>query len=109
MGGSAATLTINYWREIPLGTFARWTTIHTNASPPAADLDGDGYSNLFEYAPGLDPAVPNHGVTPLVINGASLELVYVRPANVTDVSYQVEWANNIDAAAWSTAGVTQLS
>ena len=107
IGGSPATLTITYSPEIPLGTYERWAAVHTNASSPGADLDGDNYNNLFEYSLGLDPAVPDHGATPLVINGTSLELTYIRPASVTDVSYQVEWAANIDAVTWSSAGVTQ--
>jgi hypothetical protein len=61
----------------------------------------------LEYALGLDPAVPDHNATPLAINGAWLELTYVRPAGVTDVSYQVEWADSVDALTWSKASVTQ--
>ncbi|HEY0552508.1 MAG TPA: hypothetical protein VGF13_23105, partial [Verrucomicrobiae bacterium] len=107
IGGTPPTLTVSYWPEIPLYTYARWAAAHPNASIATADLDGDGYNNFFEYALGLDPGVPNYGVTPLVLNGASLELTYVRPANVTDVSYQVEWAATIDAITWSSAGVSQ--
>src|SRR5262249_8874750 len=107
VGGSPATLTVNYTTEIPLGTYARWAATHGNVTSATADLDGDGYSNLFEYALGLDPAVPDHGATPLVINGGSLELTYSRPASVTDVSYQVEWADNNDSVSWNSSGVTR--
>ncbi len=106
-GGSPATLTVNYWREIPLGSYDHWAAAHTNVTSLTADLDDDGYDNLFEYSLGLDPAVPDRGATPLTVNAASLYLIYIRPASVTDVSYQVEWANTIDAAMWSSAGVTQ--
>jgi hypothetical protein len=106
-GGSPATLTVSYTTEIPLGTYARWAATRGNVDSPTADPDSDGYNNLFEYALGLDPAVPNHGATPLVINGAALELTYARPAQVTDVSYQVEWAASLDSLAWSRTGATQ--
>jgi hypothetical protein len=90
-----------------MGSYDSWAAAHTNATSLTADLDGDRYNNLFEYSVGLDPAVPDQGATPLTINAASLYLAYIRPASVTDVSYQVEWANTIDAATWSSAGVTQ--
>ncbi|MDB6033180.1 MAG: hypothetical protein JWM16_3518 [Verrucomicrobiales bacterium] len=106
-GGLPATLTINYWREIPLGTYARWATAHPSATSLIADPDGDGYKNLLEYALGLDPAVPDQGATPLTSDSTSLYLTYTRPTAITDVSYQVEWASTIASANWSTAGVTQ--
>jgi hypothetical protein len=106
IGGSPATLAVSYTTEIPLGTYARWATAHTNVDSLTADLDGDGYNNLFEYALGLDPGVPDYAATPLVINGSSLELTYTRPVSVTDISYQVEWADDIDGI-WSSTGVTQ--
>jgi hypothetical protein len=107
VGGLPATLTVNYWPEVPVGSYDHWAAARTNVTSLTADLDGDGYNNLFEYSVGLDPAVPDQGATPLTINAASLYLTYVRPASVTDVSYHVEWANTIDAAAWSNAGVIQ--
>ena len=42
-----------------------------------------------------------------VVGSTFLELTYQRPANVTDVSYEVQWSDNIDAGAWSSTGVTQ--
>jgi hypothetical protein len=106
VGGSLAALAIQYSREIPLGTYARWAA-QTNAMSPNADVDGDGYNTLLEYGLGLNPVVPEHGVTPLVINGAFLEFTYIRPSAVTDLSYDVQWADNIDAVAWSSTGVIQ--
>jgi hypothetical protein len=51
--------------------------------------------------------VPDHDATPLVVNGSSLFLNYNRPVTVTDLSYQVQWADNIDSSDWSNAGVIQ--
>ncbi len=106
IGGSPATLTVNYRPELPLGSYARWAAARTNVTSLTADLDGDGYNNLFEYATGLDPAVPNHGALPLVVDASSLQLTYTRPVAVTDVSYQVEWADTL-GATWSGTGVIQ--
>jgi hypothetical protein len=106
-GGLPASLSVSYWTEIPRGTYARWSSTHPNTSLLAADPDGDGYNNLMEYALGLNPSVTERGVTPLVVNVGSLELTYARPVSVTDVTYQVQWADNIDAFNWSGLGVTQ--
>ena len=107
IGGSPATLMVSYSAEIRVGTYPRWAAAYPNANSLTADLDGDGYNNLFEYALGLDLVTANHGATQLAINGASLEFTYLRPAGVTDVLYQVEWADSLDAIAWSSTGVTQ--
>jgi hypothetical protein len=106
IGGAPATLTLSYTTELPLGTYARWAAARGNVNSPTADLDGDGYSNLFEYSLGLDPASPNANVTPGVVNGTFFEMTYVRPASVTDVKYEVDWAVRVDSS-WSSNGVTQ--
>ena len=106
IGGSPATLTVNYRPELPLGSYARWAAARTNVSTLAADLDSDGYNNLFEYATGLDPAVVNYGALPITIDNASLYITYIRPVAVTDVSYQVEWTDSL-GSVWSSEGVTQ--
>jgi hypothetical protein len=106
LGGFPATLTVNYRTEFPLGSYARWAASRTNVTALTADLDGDGYANLFEYALGLDPATPNSGALPLTIETAALQFIYNRPAAVTDVSYQIEWATTL-GAMWSPTGVTQ--
>ena len=104
IGGSPATLTVNYRFELPLGSYACWAAARTNVNSLTADLDGDSYNNLFEYATGLDPAVPNHGATPLASDHASLYFTYTHAVAVTDVSYQVEWTDTL-GSAWSSTGV----
>ena len=105
-GGLPVTLTVKYRTELPLGSYARWAASHTNVSNLTADLDGDGYNNLFEYATGLDPAVPNHGALPFAFDNALLYFTYTRPVAVTDVTYQVEWTDTI-GSAWSSTSVVQ--
>ncbi len=106
VGGSPATLTVNYRTELALGSYERWAAARANVSSPTADLDGDGYNNFFEYSVGLDPAVPDQGALSLVLDAASLYFTYTCPAAVIDVDYQVEWTGTI-GSAWSSAGVTQ--
>ncbi|HUR46359.1 MAG TPA: glycosyl hydrolase, partial [Candidatus Saccharimonadales bacterium] len=105
-GGVPATLIVNYWPELPVGSYARWAAARGSLSP-GGDTDGDHYNNLMEYALGLDPTVIDKNATPLVLNSGSLSLTYNRPVGVTDVSYQVEWSDRIDSNLWSSVGVTQ--
>ncbi len=81
-------------------------TVHDLADParsgPSADFDGDGLPNLMEYALGGDPKTadaPTHTTHVSLIAG-HLTLDYTRPNSITDVSYTVEWSN--DLKTWST-------
>ena len=72
-------------------------------SGEAADPDGDGGSNLLEYAFGSDPRTSSVGPGPAVGTGAGT-LVLDYPAPRADLTYIVE--TSADLAAWTTAGVT---
>ena len=85
----------------------RWAAAHINIGVITADPDGDNYNNLLEYALGLDPAVPDHGVTSLTVEPTTLIFTYTRPDAITDVTYQLEWASRVDSATWLSIGVTQ--
>ena len=71
---------------------------------PAADPDSDDVSNLMEYATGMNPAV--NDVVPVAATKVSntLEFIYTKNKSATDVTYTVEWSD--DLTTWSTAGVT---
>ena len=74
----------------------------TALSSPSADPDGDGLPNLMEYALGGAPKTadaPSHQARVSLI-ADHLTLDYTRPNSVTDVSYTVEWSN--DLQTWST-------
>jgi autotransporter-associated beta strand protein len=75
----------------------------------SADPDGDGLSNLMEYALGTGPN--SSGVMPavLALNGANLEYTYTRSTAAKDngVTYQIEWSETLEAGSWSTQTVTE--
>jgi hypothetical protein len=111
-GGFPARLTINYTipsplQSVPPGTYAHWSNSDPTIGPMTADLDGDGYNNLLEYAFGLDPAVADRIATSITVDGAWIYFTYVRSTAVIDLTYQVEWADNIHSLTWRTLGVTQ--
>jgi hypothetical protein len=92
------------WRFANFGSYAS-----ANNGADSADPDGDGLSNLLEYALGLDPN--SSGVMPAVLglNGANMEYTYTRSTAAKDngAIYQIEWSDTLDADSWSTETVTQ--
>ncbi len=76
------------------------------ATADFADPDGDGIANLMEYALMLDPSKPDvAGLPDPVFRNDTLSLTYKRPASAADVSYQVEWTE--DLVTWHPEGVAE--
>ncbi|MFM1769162.1 MAG: hypothetical protein RJA22_1691 [Verrucomicrobiota bacterium] len=108
-GAQPAALEVAYWNELPRGTYARWAAARPGLGDPSGDPDHDGYSNLMEYALGLDPAVPSPQALQLAHQGTILSLTFRRPSEVLDVKYSVEWASDPGAFNWNTNSVfTQI-
>jgi len=79
--------------------------LDANISGPNADPDSDGYSNLIEYALGLEPKSASTTNLPQVgIQGSDWAYTYTRPADRTDVTYVVEMSTNL--SSWGTGGVS---
>jgi hypothetical protein len=95
---------LEQWRFANFGSYDS-----VNSGADSADPDGDGLSNLMEYALGLSPN--NSGVIPaaLSLSGANLEYTYTRSTAAKDngVTYQIEWSDTLEAGSWSTETVTQ--
>ena len=92
------------WRFANFGSYTS-----DGSAADSADPDGDGLSNLMEYALGTGPN--SSGVMPavLALNGANLEYTYTRSTAAKDngVTYQIEWSETLEAGSWSTETVTQ--
>jgi autotransporter-associated beta strand protein len=92
------------WR---FANFGSYDSVSSGAD--SADPDGDGLSNLMEYALGTAPNAS--GVIPAVLslNGANLEYTYTRSSAAKDngIIYQIEWSDTLEAGSWSTETVTQ--
>jgi hypothetical protein len=91
---------------------ADWKSAYFDpASPNAADgadPDHDGVSNLMEYATGGNPlsAAPLH--TPVgKPGGGFVEFDYpVNIAALNELTFSVEWRDDLTTGLWSSAGVT---
>ncbi len=92
------------WRLAHFGT-----TANSGNAADTADPDGDGLSNLVEYAFSLDPWTPSRSGLPIArLNpGGYLEIQFTRNTANTDLTYTVE--ASADLVTWtpiasSTAG-----
>ncbi len=87
----------NYFTEAELGD--------TNISGPTADPDGDGLTNLLEYALGLDPRdTDTTGLPEMSTTATDWVYTYTRPVDRDDITYAVEISS--DLSGWSTTGIT---
>jgi autotransporter-associated beta strand protein len=100
--GLSATATINLsvttpldqWRQTHFGSSA-----NTGLAADSADADGDGASNLIEYALGTTPTSAASVATPVAqVSGQRLELTFQRVRG--DVTYAVE--SSADLFTWAT-------
>ncbi len=104
--GSPAALTIEWWPELPIGTYARWAAAFPGLGALTDDLDLDGSDNLFEYALGLDPGTSERDALKLTTDGTQLTLNFARPDAVLDVTYLIEWCDDLSTGSWSDSSVT---
>ncbi len=108
-GTTADTLTYSQWRY---RFFDPGEPNFAAVSDPLADADGDGFSNLTEFALASQPVVKDQ--TPALTNawqaapgGSYLTITYIRRPASTVVSIVVEQSG--DLAAWNAAPFTLLS
>jgi chondroitin AC lyase len=108
--GSAAThrsprLSGSGLLQVTTGGFDLWLANHPAlaAGGEDGDPDGDRWANLFEYALGLDPFVPDAPPAPVHGDGKLL-MTFRRPQAAPDIEIIPEWSD--DLSEWSGEGIT---
>jgi autotransporter-associated beta strand protein len=93
---------------LPPPPFDTWLTTYPtltgNNALPTAEPDNDGVQNLMEYATAMNPTLNDTVPVSGTKVGSVLEFVYRKNKAATDVTYIVEWSD--DLVTWSTVGVT---
>ena len=97
------------------GAYTQWkiTNFGNSANDPAVagnlvDADGDGLSNLVEYALGTSPLVA--GVSGIEARrvGNSLQFNYTRSSAASDVTAHAYWNSDLtNPNGWSTSGINE--
>jgi len=88
------------WRQTNFGSIA-----NSGLGADTADPDGDGLTNLLEYALGLDPRAPNGASLPTIGTDASnWTFTYRIPTDRSDVTVAPE--KSTDLATWDSTGLT---
>ena len=107
LGGQNASATISItvlasidtWRQVQFGT-----TSTSGIYADTADKDNDGLANLLEYACATNPNTSTPPPQTANRNGANIEFIYTKNKSANDVTYTVEWSD--DLITWSTVGIT---
>ncbi len=91
------------WRLAFFGTSANAGSAANNA-----DADGDGETNLLEFATDQHPFASTQLTSSMVKNGNSLQFRYRRAttASSAGLNFIVEWSNSLSPNSWSSAGLT---
>src|SRR5262249_53259263 len=74
-----------------------------------ADPNGDGETNLLEFATAQDGQHPSKAAITCRRNGTAIEFTYARSkAALSDgVTFSVQWSTTLLATSWTTTGVTE--
>jgi len=103
-GSTVPPTGIEAWRFEHFGT-----TDNAGIAADNFDVNGDGESNLLEFATNQSPLAKTLLVTAVAMSDGELAFQYVRSkaALVDGVSFQVEWSNTLLADSWHTFGVDE--
>jgi hypothetical protein len=88
-----------------------WFQISDNIGNAAdtADPDGDGLTNLMEFALNTNPTRSGVSTNTVLRNGDNLEFTYQRSdaAVAEGVQFSVEWTDDLGSPTWGNAGVNE--
>jgi autotransporter-associated beta strand protein len=93
------TSAIEQWRFTNFGSM-----LNTGTGLDTLDGDGDGVSNLIEYATRMNPALNDVVPQSATKSASTIDFVYTKNKAATDVTFTVEWSDTL-GNDWSTAGV----
>lgn len=118
--GSVSSLDDRSWidnviiPEVQLTGIALWKESNFDDGYALADLedladpDGDGFSNLLEYAFGTNPNDPQSlNSLELVREGTDLSIIYNQNMEASDLVFVYQHQSNLDSESWLIATVTE--
>ena len=94
------TTPIEQWRFTNYGS-----VLNIGSGLDTADTDGDGTSNLMEYATKMRLAANDVVPQSVTKSASTIDFLYTKNKTATDVTFTVEWSDTL-GNDWSTAGVS---
>jgi autotransporter-associated beta strand protein len=105
-GGTGNDVTVTLATPVEAWRFQVFGTItNTGLNADTSDKDADGTSNLLEYAMATNPNIADSIPFNIEESDGSLSLIYTKNSSATDITFTVEWSENL--TTWSTSAVTQ--
>ena len=87
-----------------------WTGVPVEEREPSRDPDGDGITNFFEMAFGLNPSVRDPIRYPIMKwtsgSGSAPTLTLQYPKGLPTATYHLEYSANLEASSWSRQGTS---
>lgn len=93
------------WELWQAAKFSAGEMADLTSTGPLADPDQDGIGNILEYATGMDPVRADAVPQAVSKTATELEFVFTKNKAATDVTYTVEWSDDL-GSSWNTDGVT---
>jgi autotransporter-associated beta strand protein len=98
------TTPIEQWRHANFGSI-----FNTGNAADMATPANDGVPNLLKYATRQSPLATGLPPQSVVRTGNALDFTFTKNKAATDVSFIVEWSNDLSPASWSSSGVSAPS
>lgn len=104
IGGTLQT-GLEDWREFFFGSIE-----NSGDGADLADADGDGESNLIEFATNQDPTSSSATGISIAVLAGEVQLRYTRSkaAMADGVSFLMEWSDDLQPNSWSTTDATEV-
>ncbi|WP_395736701.1 glycoside hydrolase family 6 protein [Prosthecobacter sp.] len=94
------------WHAWLASRFSTSTLADLSISGDLADPDGDGVVNLMEFATAKNPVLSDAMPATPSRNSGGLDFTYTRNKAATDITYAVEWSDDLNPQSWSTNGTS---
>jgi autotransporter-associated beta strand protein len=100
--GNDIVLTVQTLSPIEQWRFSHFGNIENN---DLTDSNNDSENNVLEYSTGQNPHANTRAVIAFIKNGNMLDFTYTKNKSATDVTFTVEWSENL--TTWISLGITE--
>jgi cellulase/cellobiase CelA1/aryl-phospho-beta-D-glucosidase BglC (GH1 family) len=92
------------WHAWLASRFSTSALVDQSITSDTSDPDGDGAPNLMEFATAMNPALREAIPATALRNSGGLDFTYTKNKSATDITFVVEWSDDLSPQSWSTNG-----